>query len=363
MTILIQTISKDFHAAAVLAALGEIDIPTVLSIGTDVPATQSYSYQFDGDHESLSISREGIAYFVDESIDIIWSRRAQLCNLADIHPDDKEFVDREISLFLEGFWSRISPSTKWINPWQSRVLANTKVFQLAAARAAGFVVPQTLISNSPYEIRKFAKKLGEGNVVFKTISPTSWELPSGGAAVTPTALFPANLIENTESLQSCPGIYQKLVRRKNEYRVTVMGDRVYAVRINIPFLEHDIDWRQHYDVMGLLEINLPERVERSCREIMCNLNLRFGCIDIIEDQEGNWNFLEINEMGQFLWIEEINPDARYLEYFIRFLLLEYGSSQTYSGELSEVIKTEIFRDFMEPRAEEERWHGKNHPSP
>jgi hypothetical protein len=346
MTILIQTISKDFHAAAVLAALGDIDIPTVLSIGTDVPVKQSYSYQIDGDSESLSISRGDFSYNVDESIGVIWSRRAQLCSLTNIHPDDKEFVDREISLFLEGFWSKTGPRTKWINPWKSRVLANTKVFQLAAARAAGFVVPQTLISNSPHEIRRFAEKLGEGNVVFKTISPTSWELPSGGVAVTPAVLFPVNLLENAASLQSCPGIYQELIRRKNEYRVTVMGDRVYAVRIDIPFRERDIDWRQHYDVMALVEIDLPESVDDSCRKILGHLNLRFGCIDIIEDQEGNWNFLEINEMGQFLWIEEINPDARYLEYFIRFLLLEYGSSQKFSGKLSEVRKTSIFRDFM-----------------
>lgn len=53
---------------------------------------------------------------------------------------------------------------------------------------------------------------------------------------------------------------------------------------------------------------------------MANLGLVFGCIDIIVTLNGEYCFLEVNEMGQFLWIERANPEIRILDAFCDFLL-------------------------------------------
>src|SRR6185295_14798986 len=46
----------------------------------------------------------------------------------------------------------------------------------------------------------------------------------------------------------------------------------------------------------------------------------FGCFDFIVTPQDEYIFLEVNEMGQFLWVEEINPAIMLLEPFAEFLV-------------------------------------------
>lgn len=56
-----------------------------------------------------------------------------------------------------------------------------------------------------------------------------------------------------------------------------------------------------------------------CRALMKRLGLVFGCFDFIVTPAGEYVFLEINQMGQFLWIEEANPDFPLLQMFCDFI--------------------------------------------
>jgi hypothetical protein len=40
-----------------------------------------------------------------------------------------------------------------------------------------------------------------------------------------------------------------------------------------------------------------------CRDLLTRLGLVFGCLDLIVTPDGRYVFLEINQMGQFLFIE------------------------------------------------------------
>lgn len=53
---------------------------------------------------------------------------------------------------------------------------------------------------------------------------------------------------------------------------------------------------------------------------MARLGLLFGCIDLMVTPDDDYVFLEVNEMGQFLWIERANPDIRMLDTFCDFLI-------------------------------------------
>ena len=46
----------------------------------------------------------------------------------------------------------------------------------------------------------------------------------------------------------------------------------------------------------------------------------FGCIDFIVTPEGEYVFLEVNQMGQFLWVELANPEFPLLQAFAEFLV-------------------------------------------
>ena len=54
--------------------------------------------------------------------------------------------------------------------------------------------------------------------------------------------------------------------------------------------------------------------------LMRELGLVFGCIDLIVTPEGEHVFLEINEMGQFLWVEQGAPACPMLRAFATLLV-------------------------------------------
>jgi hypothetical protein len=53
----------------------------------------------------------------------------------------------------------------------------------------------------------------------------------------------------------------------------------------------------------------------------------FGSADFAVDKDGQWWFLEINEQGQFLWLDQLNPQARTLEKFCAFITAPEGSTE------------------------------------
>lgn len=65
-----------------------------------------------------------------------------------------------------------------------------------------------------------------------------------------------------------------------------------------------VDWRKggRIDLRHQV-IELPSSIATSCLALVAKLNLKFGAIDLICDQEDNYWFLEINPNGQWAWIE------------------------------------------------------------
>ena len=56
---------------------------------------------------------------------------------------------------------------------------------------------------------------------------------------------------------------------------------------------------------------------------MCTADeIVFGCFDLIVTPNGDVIFLEVNPMGQFLWIEYLCPEIQLLELFCEFLLAQ-----------------------------------------
>jgi hypothetical protein len=65
---------------------------------------------------------------------------------------------------------------------------------------------------------------------------------------------------------------------------------------------------------------LPAEVDARCRRLLHELGLVFGCIDLILTPSGEHVFLEVNEMGQFLWLDELCPEINTLAPFCQLLI-------------------------------------------
>lgn len=219
--------------------------------------------------------------------------------------------------FREGSLQALFPEAFWVNPPATAQLADNKLFQQSAAASLGFMTPASLYTNDPDEIRAFLRSHG-GSMVYKTFPAAAWRNGEDLLACHTICISEEDLVAD-ELLAATPGIYQALVPKLYEIRLTLMGDQPFAVKIFSQDTEKGkLDWRRAYDEIRMEPITLPSSLVDTCILLMKRLNLVFGCFDFIVDSAGNYIFLEVNQQGQFLFIERY-AEVPLLDAFSQFL--------------------------------------------
>lgn len=99
----------------------------------------------------------------------------------------------------------------------------------------------------------------------------------------------------------CPIVIQKNLHPKIDYRVTIAGHYIYAVKIVSNNIGIDGDWRKKKENIDFIPIILPIDIQEKCFELMKKFNLIFGGIDLI--LYGNeFYFIEVNPTGEWAWL-------------------------------------------------------------
>lgn len=314
--LLIITRKDDSHAAAVKNALEAQHHQVDLWHTADFPSKHTYSSTITNQQISSLIRDQN--WQAAQDYDVIWNRRPAKPVLPDyLHPDDIDNATKENAAFMHNIWQTIYPSARWINPVNAASQANSKLLQLKLANDAGITIPDTLISNDPSLIRNWVKNR---NVVYKTLHPMTW-IKQDEIRLMYTRKVSLTDLPHDQLLQCVPGIYQSLVEKEHELRITYFGERYIAVKINSQQIDSaKMDWRAAPTKQLTLEqVELPEAIDDACRTIMQKLGIVFGCFDFIVTPDNDYYFLEVNEQGQFLWIEEVNPSIKLLQPFCEFI--------------------------------------------
>lgn len=221
-------------------------------------------------------------------------------NLTISDDGEREYVGAEWEAFLKSLYARLEGL--WLNSPMDIFAAEDKPKQLMLASEIGFNVPQVQITNDIASIREVAKA---GPAIGK---PLRQALINGDQE---RVIFTTRLEILRDSdegaIALAPIIVQTEIKKQYDVRVTVVGFQVFATAIKSQ--EHDettVDWRQGSRPDLKHEcIKLPSEVEEQCLALMTCLNLRYGAIDLICDQQGRMWFLEINPNGQWAWIENL----------------------------------------------------------
>jgi glutathione synthase/RimK-type ligase-like ATP-grasp enzyme len=207
-----------------------------------------------------------------------------------------EFIQSEITGVLEGMY-RILQCAYWISNVFSIRNAENKIYQLMMAKDLGFRIPQSLISNSFENANKFF--VDQRNCIIKPIRV--------GRLGDEKIIFTNRLEsfpEDTDEIESCPQFFQEEIKKRGDVRVTVVGKKVFSALIHSQENPDTItDWRKGQMELNHSEHQLPIELEKLCIALVSQLELGFGAIDLILDEEGNYFFLEINPNGQWAWIE------------------------------------------------------------
>ena len=249
----------------------------------------------------------------------VWNRRGWEPRFPEeLSEEDRRLIAPICRRYCDEMRLSPPPGQLWVNSRAAQLAMRSKALQLELARRTGFAIPDTLITNDPAEARAFLARPGE--FVVKGISPMYWDEPGQVIALPTSKVVLADLDEDI-SVQACPMVYQRLVAKAYEFRVMVFGDHTLWVKLHSQEEgRYKTDWRHGMATEMRLEAvppppNLEGRILAFCREA----GLLHASFDLAMTPDGEIVFFEVNEQGQTLWVEEVNPGIPVLSSLARFL--------------------------------------------
>jgi glutathione synthase/RimK-type ligase-like ATP-grasp enzyme len=212
-----------------------------------------------------------------------------------------QFIKREWNHTLESF-EGLFPEATWVNPRSSDRFIRHKPNQINLARKIGFATPPTLITNDPTRLLDFLSCQPNGQCIYK---PLSWFFDLPNKLLFTNLVDQAFIRDNINAVERAPGIYQTLIKKAYELRITVVDKEIFAVRINSQ--DHELtslDWRRDLDrVPYTIQRDLPTQFKELLLSFHSAAKLVYGAYDFIVTPDDDYIFLEVNQVGQWLWLE------------------------------------------------------------
>ena len=212
-----------------------------------------------------------------------------------------EFGAREARAHLTGAILGLQ-DVRWMSHPAALWAAEKKPYQMGVARSLGFILPSTCVTNDPVA----ARALGANQtLIAKAVSSGYMRAEDGYDAIFTSVVSEGDL-EDLGGLSLAPVTFQAWVPKRSDIRVTVVGHDVFATEILSQGNESSrIDWRAT-DTADLphRRIDLPATEADRCISLVSTLDLTFGAIDLVFDESGLLQFLEVNPNGEWMWIED-----------------------------------------------------------
>jgi len=304
--VLVVSQPQDLHALGVISLLrGTYGVPVYHLDMQAFPRSASASYTTSSGAGAAGRSgagaerrrwegRDNSGPLDLDRVQSVWWRRPQGAEVTRLFTgvDHGEFVQTECDHFLQGLlWSR---RCLWVNDPMNNLRASRKIVQLSRARDAGLVVPTTLITNDPVKARDFVDGLG-GRAIFKRTG-------AGPGPASKTRFVTADVVRRLDSIVDCPTTFQSYVEAALDLRVVWIDGESWAVSIDSQSGSSPEDSRFDNSV-AFHPYDLPRSVADRLTDLMSDLGLVYGAIDLRLGVDGEYYFLEVNPAGQFVYLE------------------------------------------------------------
>lgn len=326
MRTIIFSIPGDYHTEAVRWAIRQKGVPCEVVYTTNLAQKSNLTVSCDATNFQIEIDAVKVYDFDTSDIASIWFRRSGNPVLkAELHEADIAHSRYSWLQAINGVQTALCAiNALLVNSPEHYVICDNKVHQLFHATKIGFALPRTIISNDQNKIITFVDELSENGsrTICKAFNPYSWYTSDGRTEAFGTGLVSSVNISCSD-VQSSPNIYQEYIEKAFEVRVCAIGNNLFAAKIDSQnFEESQLDFRRIGDTnkLGCKVIDIPNDIDQKCREMLRRFGLCHGSFDFVVDEQGNWIFLELNEMGNFLWLEGANPDIPLLDCFSEFLI-------------------------------------------
>ena len=225
-----------------------------------------------------------------DQVQTVWHRRR-------FHPElparaselDWRYYRREWNEMLTGVLASMGA---WFVNDPNAQDAAVKPLQLRIAEQLGLRIPDTLITNDPLAAEAFVDRHA-GQAIHKALAPPQHRFLA-------TAKWSEKDRAFLGDLALSPVIFQELVTDCRELRITVVGEQLFAAQFHpgVGLIDGRLNTAAHYRPHPL-----PVDVAATLLALMKRLGLVFSTIDMKLTDDGQYVFLELNPMGQFLYVE------------------------------------------------------------
>jgi ATP-GRASP peptide maturase of grasp-with-spasm system len=175
-----------------------------------------------------------------------------------------------------------------------------KLEMLEAAKQVGIAIPPTLLTTSKIEFLNFKEK--HGKVVSKAIQRSArFELMDNERRIE-FLCYTEEMSEEELPTYFFPTLFQKKLAKVFELRIFYLNENFYSMAI---FSQEDqqteVDFRNYNfeKPNRTVPFLLPIDLQKKLIQLMKNLHLKSGSIDMVLTEEGDYVFLEVNPVGQF----------------------------------------------------------------
>ncbi|MEO3796284.1 MvdC/MvdD family ATP grasp protein [Nonomuraea sp. B10E15] len=307
--VLVLTQEFDVTADSVVKILSERDVAVFRYDTSYFPQNSTLTYQSTdaGWHSTLVDTTHGHRSLRLEEVTSVWYRRPTPFtadpSLGKAH---QEFAVKESAHAMGGVFTALP--ARWMNLPAFELRAHYKPLQLKVAREAGLRIPRTLITNDPEEVPPFHRECG-GAIVYKALNSGLLHQPGGWPRGLLTTALPDIPPDILPRVRYSPCIFQELIDKAYELRITVIGKKIFAVRVDNrnDDGEPHVDSRNFRGTSRYTQVTLPDEIEERIRRLMDTFELVYGAIDVAVDRAGEHYFLEVNPAGQFAWLDDETP--------------------------------------------------------
>jgi hypothetical protein len=186
-------------------------------------------------------------------------------------------------------WMEMTPAMVVSRP-SAMASNNSKPYQLELIHAAGFDVPETLVTTDPPAAVEFWER--HRAAIYKSVS---------GVRSIVTRLG-AEHRERLRDVAHCPTQFQQYVDGA-DYRIHVVGDEIFGCEICSDADDYRYPQRQDAEVR-VRACEVPAELADRCRRLSAALNLPVAGLDLRRTASGQWFCFEVNPSPGFSFYEE-----------------------------------------------------------
>lgn len=283
----------DFSCDLVCIHLNKLGIPF---IRINREHLRNFKICLDPVKPLLTIHGNGIDAEIGPELKSVWFRQPVFLRNTPPYPlsPEEQLEKSQWTAFLRAL--SIFDNARWMNFPKATYLAESKPYQLNMAKRCGFKVPRTIITNDESEIVNYFND----KVAIKSLDTA---LIRQGLDYLFTYTTIADVKEmRHQDLSSSPLIAQQVLAPKKDLRVTVVGKRIFTVRILSSGEGIVGDWRVlPKNNLQYEAAQLTPEMKRIILKLTGSLGLSFAAVDLAETPEGIY-FIEINPTGEWGWL-------------------------------------------------------------